>query len=131
MKHCFKKYFAIILLLILVAIQAYTAPEAVARAAAFSFDSVWFYRDGTRVVPEISRRWLTVVFDQRYISNANDFESTGGSNDSLIRKKARAIIKSHDRLIEYLYDPNLAEDTCFFRMRDGLKLEDVKTLINR
>ena len=115
----------------LVAIQADTASEAVARAAPFSFDSVWFYRDGTRVVPEISKRWLTVVFDPRYISNVNDFVSTSDTNDSFIQKKAKAIIKSHDRLIEYLYDPNLAEDACFFRMRDGLKLEDVRSLINQ
>ena len=129
MKHCFKKYFAIILLL--VAIQAYTASEAVARAVPFSFDSVWFYRDGTRVVPEISKRWLTVVFDSRYISSADDFASTSDTSDGFIRKKARAIIKSHDRLIDYLYDPNIAEDACFFRMRAGLKLEDVRSLINQ
>lgn len=129
MKHCFKKYFAIIFLL--AAVQSYTASEAVARAAPFSFDSVWFYRDGTRVVPEISKRWLTVVFEPRYISNANDFASGSDTSDGLIQKKAKAIIKSHDRLIDYLYDPNIAEDACFFRMRAGLKLEDVSHLVNQ
>jgi hypothetical protein len=146
MKHCVKKYFAIIVLLILVAIQAYTASEAVARAAAFSFDSVWFYRDGTRVVPEISKRWLTVVFETSADSNssasananananvnananANDVEPT---DDSFIQKKAKAIIKSHDRLVEYLYDPNIAEDACFVRMRDGLKTADISHLITQ
>jgi len=129
MKCWFEKCFAIILLL--VAIQGYTASEALARAAAFSFDSVWFYRDGTRVVPEISKRWLTVVFDARYISNANEFASTSDANDSFVQRKARAIIKSHDRLIDYLYDPNITENACFFRMRNGLKLEDVRSLINQ
>jgi hypothetical protein len=129
MNHFFKKYFAIILLL--VAIHADTASEALAKAAPFSFDTVWFYRDGTRVVPEISKRWLTVVFASHDISNADDFEATSDTNDSFIQTKARAIIKSHDRLIEYLYDPNLAEDACFFRMRDGLKLEDISNLINQ
>ena len=115
MNHWFKKCFAIILLL--VAIQADNASEAVAKAAPFSFDSVWFYRDGTRVIPEISKRWLTVVFD---------------SHDSnFFQEKAKAVINSHDRLIDYLYDRNLAEDACFFRMRDGLKLEDVSQLINQ
>ena len=98
---------------------------------AFSFDSVWFYRDGTRVIPEISKRWLTVVFDPRDNSTANDFESTSTPMTVLSREKAKAIINSHDRLIEYLYDPNLAEDACFFRMRDGLKLEDISHLINQ
>ena len=129
MKHWFKKYFAIIALL--AAIQADTASEAVARAAAFSFDSVWFYRDGTRVVPEISTRWLTVVFDPRDNTNANVFESTSNTNDSFIQRKATAIIKSHDRLTEYLYDPNLAENACFFKMRDNLKLEDISHFINQ
>jgi hypothetical protein len=82
-------------------------------------------------VPEISRRWLSVVFDPRYGSNADAFEATSDTNGSFIRKKAKAIIKSNNRLAEYLYDPNLAEDACFFRMRDGLKLEDVKSLINQ
>ena len=128
MNHWFKKYFAIILLLILVAIQTDTAAGAVTRsssatgekktAAAFSFDDVWFYRDGTKVIPEIGKRWLTVVFDQRYDS-------------SFIREKAKAIINSHDRLIDYLYDRNLAEDACFFKMRDGLKLQDISQLINQ
>jgi len=129
MNYQFRKYFAIVFLL--GAVPAYTASEAVARAAAFSFDSVWFYRDGTRVVPEISKRWLTVVFDSRYISNANDFASSSDSSDGFIRKKAKEIIKSHDRLIDYLYDPNIAEDACFFRMRAGLKPEDVRSLINQ
>jgi hypothetical protein len=129
MNHWFKKHFAIILFL--VAIQADTASEAVARAAPFSFDSVWFYREGTRVVPEISKRWLSVVFHPAYGSNVNDFEATTDTNDSFIQKEATAIIKSHDRLIEYLYDPNLAEDACFFRMRDGLKPEEISRLINQ
>ena len=30
-----------------------------------------------------------------------------------------------------MYDPNLAEDACFFRLRDGLKLEDILQLINQ
>jgi hypothetical protein len=129
MNNRFKKYLAIIFLLAVV--QAYTASEAVARAPAFAFDSVWFYRDGARVVPEISKRWLTVVFDPRYSSNANDFASGSDTSDSFIQKKAKAIIKSHDRLIDYLYDPNIDENACFFRMRNGLKLEDVRSLINQ
>jgi hypothetical protein len=128
MNHWFKKYFAIIFLVISFAIQTDTAAEAVTVpgsatggkkiAAPFSFDSVWFYRDGTRVIPEISKRWLTVVFDQRYDS-------------SFIREKAKAIVNSNDRLIDYLYDRNLAEDAYFFKMRDGLKLDDISQLITQ
>jgi hypothetical protein len=128
MKLCLKNYFAITFLLILVAIQAYTASEAAARAAAFSFDSVWFYRDGTQVVPEIGRRWLTVVFDLGDNATANDVEP---DDDSFVQKKAKAIIQSHKRLVEYLYDPNIAEDACFVRMRDGLKSADIAQLISQ
>jgi hypothetical protein len=127
MNQWFNKYIALIFLLIVFAIQTDAVAEVVTVpgsatlgkkiAAPFSFDSVWFYRDGTRVIPEISKRWLTVVFD---------------SNDSnFIQEKAKAIISSHDRLSDFLYDRNLAEDACFFRMRDGLKLEDISRLINQ
>jgi hypothetical protein len=129
MKYRLNKYVAFILLF--AAIQAYTVAEALAKAAPFSFDSVWFYREGTRVVPEISKRWLSVVFDPRFISNGNGFEPTSDTEESFIQKKAKSILKSHNRLAEYLYDPNLAEDACFFRMRDGLKVEDVRILINQ
>jgi len=138
MNHFFKKCFAIIVLFLLVAIQADAAPEAVAisssatsehkTAASFSFDAVWFYRDGTRVIPEIDKRWLTVVFDSSDNSDAIEFES---NNDSFIQEKAKALLVSHDRLIEFIHDPNLAEDACFFKMRDGLKLEDISQLINQ
>jgi hypothetical protein len=128
MKHFFIKYVATIALLILVALQASTASEAVAKAASFSFDSVWFYRDGTRVVPEISKRWLTVVFDPGANSTADDVEP---ADNSFVRKKAKAIIQSHNRLVEYLYDPNIAEDACFVRMRDGLKPADINQLISQ
>ncbi len=129
MKCWFQKCFAIILLL--VAIQGYTASDALAWGAPFSFDSVWFYRDGVKVVPEISRRWLTVVFAARYVTGPDEFASTGDKGEGFIRKKARSMVKSRDRLTDYLYDPNIAEDACFFRLRDGTKPEDVRQLINQ
>jgi len=129
MNYRFGKYLAIILLLVV--IQADTVPEALAGSVAFSFDSVWFYRDGTRVVPEISKRWITVVFDQRFSSSANEFEPATDSRNSVIRKKARTILNSHGPLTEYLYDPNLAENACFFKMRAGMKLRDISRIINQ
>jgi len=136
MIHCFNKYIAIIVLFVIVAIQTDTAAEAVTgsstrakkTAAAFSFDSVWFYRDGTKVIPEIGKRWLTVVFDPHYISTLADFEST---HDSIIQKQAKSVINSHNLLVEYFYDRNIAEDACFFKMRHDLKPEDIRHLINQ
>jgi len=133
-----KNYFAILMLFMLFAPQSVAAVEAMSNissasgeektAAAFSFDSVWFYQGGTRVMPEIGKRWLTVVFAPGDNSTGADFGST---SDSFIQEKAKAILLSHDRLIEYLFDPNLAEDACFFKMLDGLKLEDISQLINQ
>jgi len=138
MSYRCKKYFAIIALFLLVALPATAATEAVAISgsatngqktpAPFSFDSVWFYQNGTRVIPEIGKRWLTVVFNPG--DNAADTEF-GASNDSLIQEKAKAVLLAHDRLTEYLYDPNLSENACFFRMRDGLTLEDIRQLISQ
>ena len=88
MNHWFKKYGTIILLFILVAIRADAAEEVTSLssvtgekkiAAAFSFDSVWFYRNGIRVIPEISRRWLTVVFEPGDNSTSGGFGSTSDS----------------------------------------------------
>lgn len=129
MNLCLRKCLAVLVLL--VAMQADTASEAVARAAPFSFDSVWFYRDGTKVVPEIGTRWITVVFDRRYLPNADELDPANDAGESFIRKKAGAIIRSQDLLVDYLYDPDIAEDACFLRMRDGLKLEDASRLISR
>ena len=126
MNHWIKRYIAIVFVLISCAIQTAAAEPVTAPgsatggkkvAAPFSLDSVWFYRDGTRVLPEISKRWLTIVFDSR--------------DPNVIQEKAMAIISSHDRFVDYFCDRNLAEDACFFRMRDGQKPEDISRLINQ
>ena len=136
MNYCFKKYFAICILFLLIALPSTAASAEVASsgsatneqkiAAPFYFDSVWFYREGTRVIPEIGKRWLTVVFDPGDNADAIDF---GAGNDGFMQEKAKAVLLANDRFIEYLYDPNLAEATVFFKLRDGLTLEDISQLI--
>ena len=133
MNHCFKQCCAITLLLVAVQAEAASGAEAGSSpappgkrgAASPSYVSVWFYRDGIRVVPEISKRWLSVVFDS---SGANDLDP-GAENP--IPGEAKAMLKAHNRLVEYLYDPSLADDACFFRMRDGLKPQEMSLLINQ
>lgn len=138
MNHWLKRCFTFLFFFLLVAPQtgmasdAASVPDSAHRekksAAAFSFDSLWFYRDGTRVIPELGKRWLTVVFDSDDDFTENEFES---NNDTVIQEKAKALLLSHDLLVEYLYDPNLAEGACFFRMRDGLKPEEIHLLIDQ
>ena len=102
--------------------------EKTSAATSFSFDSIWFYHDGTKVIPEISLRWLTVVFDPRYNTGENDLETT---YDSFIQEKAKALLSANDRLVDFLYDQNLAEDACFFMLREGLTREDLAALIQQ
>lgn len=135
MNSWFGKYIALLLLLVAIpagtarAVTTFSSPEGHKRSAApFSFDSVWFYRDGTRVVPEISRRWLTVVFNPRFSATGTE---PGSAIDGFVLKKAEAIVRSYDLFSEYYYDPNIAEDACFFKMRAGLNLEDIRRLMNR
>jgi hypothetical protein len=40
------------------------APEKKAPAPC-NFDDIWFYDGSTKIMPEISMTWLTVVFDSR------------------------------------------------------------------
>lgn len=140
------------LILLLAALLAGDVSEAGARAATFSFDSIWFYRDGTRIVPEIGATWLTVVFDPRSIPEDTGFGAVDASVDAaavaggdgaptgaqvsdpagdFIKKKARAMLRANRRLSEFLYDPNLAPNACFLRMRSGLKLPEIRQLISR
>ncbi|MCX5896646.1 MAG: hypothetical protein NTY29_00445, partial [Proteobacteria bacterium] len=103
------------------------APEKKAPAP-FNFDDIWFYDGGSKIIPDISMMWLTVVFDSRYARAANEFE---GTYDTFIQEKAKTLIKSRSSLIDYFYDANLAEDACFFRLRDGLKRDELKELIKQ
>jgi hypothetical protein len=112
---------------LLLAILADTASQASAKAAPYSFDSVWFYRDGTRVVPEIGRNWVTVVFEPRD-TTVSDFAPT---DDGAFKKKAEALLKSNDSIVEYLCDSTIADDACFFRMRAGLKPADLGRIIDQ
>jgi hypothetical protein len=131
MKYTFRNRFLKFLLFhifALLAMQAASAPEARGGGAPFSFDSLWFYRDGVKVVPEVGRQWLTAVFVQRYTEGTNDLEP---NSENPIQKKARSVVKANRNLVEYLYDPNIAADACFFRMRTGLKPADISILISQ
>jgi hypothetical protein len=96
--------------------------------ALFSLDDIWFYDGDKKVVPGISMSWLTVVFDARYAEAANGFE---GTYETFIPEKAKALIKTHGVLIDYMYDANIAEDACFFQLHDSLKRDELKEIINQ
>ena len=104
-----------------------SAPEKKAPAP-FNFDDIWFYDGSSKIIPDISMTWLSVVFDPRYASSTNAFD---GTYASFVPEKAKALIKGNDSLIDYLYDANLAEDACFFQLREGLKRDELRELISR
>jgi hypothetical protein len=136
MKHMIKCCIALIVALGIAAL--YSRAAAVTRfnsavqekkpAALVALDDIWFYDGDKKIVPGISMLWLTVVFDSSYANAANGFE---GTYDTFIPEKAKALIKSRSTLIDYLYDANIAEDACFFQLRDGLKRDELKELINQ
>ena len=137
-KHCVIKKYCITLLVAL-GISAVHAPAAaVTRFSAgapekkapapCNFDDIWFYDGSTKIMPEISMTWLTVVFDSRYAGAANGLE---GTYDTFIPEKSKALIKSRSSLIDYFYDAHIAEDACFFRLREGLKRDELKEIINQ
>ena len=74
-------------------------------------------------------KWLTVVFDPRYTNVNLNTNETGGTYESFIQEKAKALISSYSSLIDFLYDKNLAEDACFFRLREGMTAAELKQLI--
>lgn len=138
MKHILINKF-LLTLLVALGISAVHAPAAAVTRfsdgtsekkapATFNFDDIWFYDGSSKIIPDISMTWLTVVFDSRYARAANEFE---GTYDTFIQEKAKALIKSRSSLIDYFYDANLAEDACFFRLRDGLKRDELKELIKQ
>ena len=95
----------------------------------FSFDDIWFESGGAKMIPDISMKWLTVVFDPRYTNVNFPTNQTGGVNESFIQEKAKALIGSYSSLSDFLYDKNLAEDACFFRLREGMTAPELKQLI--
>jgi hypothetical protein len=137
MKHAEWKTYCLTLLLALAVLTVSSRAAAVTRfgngspekkaPAPLVFDDIWFYEGGSRIIPEISLRWLTVVIDARYAA-AGGFENT---YDTFVPEKAKSLIRGNSELVDYLYDANLAEDACFFRLRDGLKRSDLQELINR
>ena len=133
MKRQFGNIVSVALFLVMMGTGAVV--EARAKGATPSFDSVWFYRDGTRVVPEISKNWLTVVLDSTLVAAAVTGDAAtevdAQAADSQIRNKARALLKANHRLADYFYDPNLAKDACFFKLRGAPKPAEVAALIGK
>ena len=139
MKNDYIKQFFLLLIFTAFIGLSYTQAHAVTQfgqftpekklPAEFRFDDIWFDSGGTKIIPDISMKWLTVVFDPRYTNVNLDNNETGGTFESFIQEKAKTLISSYSSLIDFLYDKNLAEDACFFRLREGMTAAELTQLI--
>ena len=85
------------------------------------FDDVWFYnREKSKVIPEINPHWIAVVFKSPV--------DAGGSS---LPEKAKTILTRHSEFVDLFYDNNLAEDACFFKLREGVKTDALQSLLRK
>jgi hypothetical protein len=98
--------------------------------AGIDFDDIWFYdEDRSKQIPDINLEWVAVALNAGALDAAPlAFESDAESKDRVL-KRAKETVGAYDAIVDVLYDLNLAEDGCFFRLRDGLSETEVKELI--
>jgi hypothetical protein len=96
------------------------------------FDDIWFYdRDRSIQIPDVSLQWIAVAFgadDTKPL--AGSFEPDGDPG-GLFLARADEIVREYEEIVDVLCDRNLAEDACFFMLREGLREFDVKDLIRK
>ena len=93
--------------------------------SAIEFEDIWFY-DGQmkKVIPHIDLAWITYVF-------SSDLIRAGGpiADEELISQMARELVKGYEEIVDWFYDRNISEDACFFRLRDGITIKELQSLI--
>ena len=104
--------------------------DAGEEAARIDFDDIWFYdEDRSKLIPDINLEWVAVALNAGALDAAPlAFEGEVELKDRFLAR-ARETLGAYDAILDVLYDPNLAEDGCFFRLRDGLSETGVKELI--
>ena len=97
---------------------------------AIDFDDIWFYEeDRSRQIPDINLKWIAAAFDEStLVRDPGSFEPAWDPKAVLL-ERAREIAREHEQIVDVYYDENLAEDACFFNLRDGLGEGAVKDLI--
>ncbi len=98
--------------------------------ATIDFDDIWFYdEDRSRVIPDISLGWVAAAFNEDALDPSSPaFDSDEDSWGRLLQRAKEAVGK-YDEIVDVFCDPNLAEDACFFALRDGLSETGVRDLI--
>ncbi len=100
------------------------APEAI------DFDDIWFYEeDRSRQIPDIDLKWITAAFDGNTLAPDSGFFELEGNPKAGLLERAKEIAREYEQIVDVYYDENLAEDGCFFSLREGLRETEVKDLI--
>jgi len=113
------------------AISDFSLPrDSSGEPAGIDFEDIWFYgEDRSKQIPDINLEWVAVAMNVDALDSAPlAFESDAESRDR-VRNRAKEIVGAYHAIVDVLYDPNLAEDCCFFSLRDGLTESEVKELI--
>jgi hypothetical protein len=104
--------------------------ESCEAPAAIDLDDLWFYeQDRSRQIPEINPKWIAAAFGESTLApDPGSFEPERDLKARLL-ERAEEIVQEHEQIVDVYYDENLAEDGCFFSLRDGLGESEVKDLI--
>ena len=98
--------------------------------ATIDFDDIWLYdEDRSKVIPDISLAWVAAAFNEDALDPSPPaFDSDVDPGGRFVQRAKEAVGK-YDAILDVFYDPNLAEDACFFALRDGLTESGVRDLI--
>jgi hypothetical protein len=106
--------------------------ESGREAAEIDFDDIWFYeQDGSKQIPDIHLRWVSVAFDMEALATDPDSLEPVADPEAVLLERAEKIVQEYEPIVDVRYDRNLAEDGCFFRLREGLGKGDIKSLMGK
>ncbi len=98
--------------------------------AAFDFNHIWYYdTDLSKIIPDINPEWIAVVF--RTMQDDSGSVTPASLDENFIKYQADGLMTQHNELVDYLYDPTLAQDACFFMLRPDVKTDMLPSLIHR
>jgi hypothetical protein len=96
--------------------------------AAVNLNDIWFYNaDRNKTVPDIDLDWIAVVFRSSAIG-PDTFKSDASGEES-IKNMAESLLARHGDLIDFYYDKNLADDSCFFKLRPDMSVDELPPLL--
>jgi hypothetical protein len=96
--------------------------------AGVTLNDIWFYNaDRNKTVPDIDLDWIAVIFRSSAIGA--DMLKPDASGDEFIKSMAERLLAQHGDLIDFYYDKNLADDSCFFRLRPDMTVDELPPLL--